>query len=74
MDLEAAIVRQDPSLLVVDEPPAVADDCPYKGLAAYDEADIDSFFGREGDLAIAVSTAPRSGKLSCSPNSVGANS
>jgi DNA-binding SARP family transcriptional activator len=49
--LEAAILRQDASLLAAAaEPPAIADDCPYKGLAAYDEADIESFFGREPDV------------------------
>jgi DNA-binding SARP family transcriptional activator/WD40 repeat protein len=49
--LEAAILRQDCSLLVVPEPPAIADECPYKGLAAYDEADVSSFFGRDADVA-----------------------
>jgi Bacterial transcriptional activator domain len=49
--LEAAILRQDPSLVAVAEPPAITDDCPYKGLGAYDEADIDSFFGRDVDVA-----------------------
>jgi DNA-binding SARP family transcriptional activator/WD40 repeat protein len=51
VSLEAAILRQDPSLLVVAEPPAITDECPYKGLAAYDEGDIDSFFGRDADVA-----------------------
>jgi DNA-binding SARP family transcriptional activator/WD40 repeat protein len=51
VDLEAAILRQDPSLLALAEPlPDARDDCPYKGLAAYDEADTDSFFGREADV------------------------
>jgi DNA-binding SARP family transcriptional activator/WD40 repeat protein len=49
--LEAAILAQDPALAAAPEPPAVADHCPYKGLAPYDVGDAEAFFGRDGDVA-----------------------
>ena len=39
--LESAILRQDESLLAPPAPPAIADHCPYKGLASYDVVDSD---------------------------------
>ena len=52
--LEVAILRQDDSLLVVADAAPVSDDCPYKGLAAYDVDDHESFFGREREVAACV--------------------
>jgi DNA-binding SARP family transcriptional activator len=49
--LEAAILRQDDALDAVAEPVPVRDDCPYKGLAPYDVADAESFFGRDAEVA-----------------------
>jgi DNA-binding SARP family transcriptional activator/WD40 repeat protein len=49
--LEAAILRQDPSLSAVPQPAAVSDACPYKGLAPYDSVDADAFFGRDPEVA-----------------------
>ncbi len=48
--LEAAFLRQDDSL-VAPAIPAVAGDCPYKGLAAYNLHDAEMFFGRESEVA-----------------------
>ena len=48
--LEAAILRQDPMLDAVPEARIGAEECPYKGLAAYDEADADAFFGRQAEV------------------------
>lgn len=48
--LEAAFLRQDDSL-VAPAIPAVAGNCPYKGLAAYDLHDAEMFFGRESEVA-----------------------
>ena len=41
--LEAAILRQDPTLSAVPEPAVASEACPYKGLAPYDVGD-------DGDL------------------------
>jgi DNA-binding SARP family transcriptional activator/WD40 repeat protein len=49
--LEAAILRQDPSLAAAPERASVSEACPYKGLAPYDSADADAFFGRDGEVA-----------------------
>ncbi len=53
VDLETAMLRQDPEL----EAPAVAlaerevsDACPYRGLAAYGDDDRAWFFGRDTDI------------------------
>ena len=53
-ELEAAILRQDPALGSVAESTAVSRDCPYKGLAPFDEHDADSFFGRDDEIAACV--------------------
>ena len=50
VDLEAMLLRQDPSLT----PPAPAEvsaACPYRGLLPYQAADADTFFGRQDDIA-----------------------
>ena len=51
VDLEQAILRQDPSLATdavwIESSPR----CPYHGLVPYDVDDSDGFFGREADVA-----------------------
>jgi WD40 repeat protein/DNA-binding SARP family transcriptional activator len=49
--LEAAILRQDPSLAAEAALPEPSTTCPYLGLVAYDVADRDAFFGRDADVA-----------------------
>jgi DNA-binding SARP family transcriptional activator/WD40 repeat protein len=49
--LEAAILRQEPALAAVPPPATVSDACPYKGLAPYDSADAEAFFGRDREVA-----------------------
>jgi DNA-binding SARP family transcriptional activator/WD40 repeat protein len=44
-DLEARVLRQDPTLLVASSPRRIP--CPYKGLARYDAGDAALFVGRE---------------------------
>lgn len=52
-ELEAAILRQDPSLLPGDHGPA-STRCPYLGLVGYDIHDAQTFFGREWEAADCV--------------------
>ena len=49
--LEAAILRQDPTLGGPGEPLPGTDTCPYKGLAPYEPADAENFFGRQAETA-----------------------
>ena len=49
--LEAAILRQDPSLAAEVALPEPSATCPYLGLVPYDVADADGFFGRDPDVA-----------------------
>ena len=51
VELEAAILRQDPALSGQREPPAISLQCPYQGLAPYDVGDRDRFFGRDAEIA-----------------------
>ena len=52
--LEAAILRQDPSLVADAALPEPSAACPYLGLVAYDMADAEAFFGRDEDVAACV--------------------
>jgi DNA-binding SARP family transcriptional activator len=56
--LQAAILAQDPGLQrgwpVRAEPGRPTDVCPYKGLARFETADAEFFFGREQAVAEAV--------------------
>ena len=54
VELEGAILRQDPALSVVPEAAAASAVCPYKGLAPYDEDDTDAFFGRDAEILACV--------------------
>lgn len=60
VDLEAAILRQDPQL---DAAPlttrAPSSDCPYRGLAAFDTDDAEVFFGRNAEVDRIVAMAER---------------
>ncbi|MGH9235564.1 MAG: BTAD domain-containing putative transcriptional regulator, partial [Acidimicrobiales bacterium] len=49
--LEAAILRQDPSLVADTALPEPSATCPYLGLVPYDVADAEGFFGRDADVA-----------------------
>jgi DNA-binding SARP family transcriptional activator/WD40 repeat protein len=46
-ELERSILEQDPSLETRIQPAGSLGVCPYKGLAFFDRADADYFFGRE---------------------------
>jgi WD40 repeat protein/DNA-binding SARP family transcriptional activator len=48
--LEAAILRQDPSLVAEVALPEPSATCPYQGLVPYDVADAETFFGRDADV------------------------
>ena len=52
--LEQAILRQDPQLTVDAALEARADVSPYPGLAAYGEADTESFVGREEETNVCL--------------------
>ncbi|MEJ3404050.1 BTAD domain-containing putative transcriptional regulator [Rathayibacter sp. YIM 133350] len=51
VDLEQAMLRQDPALDPAPVPPRANDTCPYRGLAAYAVGDAEFFFGREAEIA-----------------------
>ncbi|MGH9136952.1 MAG: BTAD domain-containing putative transcriptional regulator, partial [Acidimicrobiales bacterium] len=51
VDLERAILGHDEALDHRADPAAASGECPYKGLAAYDVDDRDSFFGRDAQVA-----------------------
>jgi DNA-binding SARP family transcriptional activator/WD40 repeat protein len=72
--LEQAILQQDPSLAVQDAVD-VSTSCPYPGLAAYTEADADSYFGREAEVAGAVQRVRRGDVLAVvGPSGIGKSS
>lgn len=54
VELEDAILRQDPTLAASRVARAQLDTCPYRGLAPYDEDDADSFFGRDREVALCL--------------------
>jgi DNA-binding SARP family transcriptional activator len=49
VELETAILRQDPALDLRPTAPVSAE-CPYRGLSAYRGEDADEFFGRDDDI------------------------
>ena len=74
LDLEEAILRHDPRLLV-DPSERAGDRCPYPGLTAYDEGDADFFFGREVEIARCLELLDRCGVLTVvGPSGVGKSS
>jgi WD40 repeat protein/DNA-binding SARP family transcriptional activator len=50
VDLEQAILRQDPALMTEALTVAPSAVCPYRGLVAFDVADAEGFFGRDGEI------------------------
>lgn len=51
VELEQAMLRQDPSLSAATALPRPVARCPYPGLLPYDVDDVDFFFGRDADVA-----------------------
>jgi DNA-binding SARP family transcriptional activator/WD40 repeat protein len=54
VELEDAILRQDPSLAAQHIARESFETCPYRGLAPYDEDDAGSFFGRAREVALCI--------------------
>ncbi len=74
VDLEALLLRQDPSLSPATST-EVSATCPYRGLLSYDAADADSFFGREDDIAACLRRLRDSGVLAVTgPSGAGKSS
>jgi DNA-binding SARP family transcriptional activator/WD40 repeat protein len=62
--LQEAVLRHDPGLLPAnDGAGAGAERCPYRGLAAYDVADAETFFGREREVATCLAVLQEHGFL-----------
>ncbi|HET6560404.1 MAG TPA: BTAD domain-containing putative transcriptional regulator [Marmoricola sp.] len=62
--LQEAVLRQDPQLLPDAAAPATgAEVCPYRGLAAYDVADSETFFGRDREVATCLALLQARGVL-----------
>ena len=57
VELERSILEQHDSLMVAG-PELVSAKCPYQGLASYDVADGDTFFGRAAEVAACVDRLP----------------
>jgi DNA-binding SARP family transcriptional activator/WD40 repeat protein len=73
-ELEAMLLRQDPSLSPVTSR-EVSATCPYRGLLPYDAADADTFFGREDDIAACLRRLRDTGVLAViGPSGVGKSS
>ncbi len=54
VELEQAILRHDPALAAPPPILTTSATCPYKGLTSYDEDDVDVFFGRSAEVAMAL--------------------
>ena len=63
VELEQAMLRQDPSLSAATALPRPVARCPYPGLLPYDVDDADFFFGRAADLAACRRRLTESGVL-----------
>ena len=74
-ELEHAILSQDPGLLEVEQAPPEADTCPWLGLSSYDADDAAMFFGRESEIASAMTQLRGRGVLAVvGPSGVGKSS
>ena len=63
LDLEQAILRQDPAILGATSVPTARLTCPWQGLHAYDEDDADRFFGRDHDVSACLAILGRTSLL-----------
>ena len=73
--LQQAILRQDPALLLDQASVPASDECPYRGLRAYEESDADSFFGREDEVARCLAQLEERGVLAVvGPSGIGKSS
>ena len=61
--LRDAMLRQDPDLFPTPQTAHGPATCPYRGLAAYDQADADAFFGRDTDVAACLLLLEQQGVL-----------
>jgi WD40 repeat protein/DNA-binding SARP family transcriptional activator len=50
IELEQAILRQDPALMTEALNAAPSATCPYPGMVAYDVEDAEGFFGRDAEI------------------------
>lgn len=74
VELEALLLRQDPSLAPVAAF-EVLPTCPYRGLLPYQAADAESFFGREDDVGACLRRLRDTGVLAVvGPSGVGKSS
>ncbi|WP_426593204.1 BTAD domain-containing putative transcriptional regulator [Cellulomonas sp. McL0617] len=55
VELERQVLRQDPRAAGVGQHADARATCPWKGLAAYDAADQEDFFGREDEVTACLS-------------------
>ena len=63
VDLERAILTQDPRLDGRATSPVVSQECPYLGLASYDVGDRARFFGRRREVEQCLARLDRQGIL-----------
>ena len=63
VQLEQAVLRQDPALTAATALPRPVVRCPYPGLLPYDVEDAEFFFGRSADLAACRRRLHESGAL-----------
>lgn len=61
--LEEAILNQDPALAAAAALGEPSDRCPYRGLVPFDVGDVDSFFGRDREVADCRARLARDGVL-----------
>jgi DNA-binding SARP family transcriptional activator/WD40 repeat protein len=59
LELEQAILRQDPRILAGTPVVPARATCPWQGLHAYDADDADRYFGRDRDIAACLATLGR---------------
>ena len=62
-DLEQAILRQEPALLVEAAQADPEARCPYRGLAPYDMSDSEGYFGRDNDVGACLDRLRTEGVL-----------
>jgi DNA-binding SARP family transcriptional activator/WD40 repeat protein len=62
--LQEAVLRHDPQLLPESSDSGTSTDrCPYRGLAAYDVDDAETFFGRDREIATCLALLQAQGVL-----------